>query len=151
MSFEWHWLYFLAGVILIVIEVVSLTFYFLPVGIAAIITGIFSLFFENVYLHVFIFVVSNILLLIFISKWRKSRFLKPKESHFVSGLVGQVGVVVEEYKSAQNTGKVKIFSDTWDIYWDKQHEKLLLELKMGDHIKVTSVQGNKVTIEKLKE
>jgi inner membrane protein len=150
MSFEWHWLYFVAGIIFILIEVFSFTFYFLPIGIAAIITGIFALFIQNIYIHVAIFVVTCISLLVFISKWRKSRFLKPSGSQFVAGLVGQFGVVIENYKSTIEPGKVKIFSDIWEIHWDAHHDKMLIDLKIGDHVKVVSVEGNKVVVEKVK-
>lgn len=146
MSFEWHWLYFVAGIFFILIEVFSLTFYFFPIGLSAIITGIFALFIPNIYIHVAIFVVASVLLLIFISKWRKSRFLKPSGSQFIAGLVGQVGVVVEAYKSSLEPGKIKIFSDVWEIH----HDKMPLELKVGDYVTVVSVEGNKVIVEKVK-
>ena len=150
MNFEWHWLYFVAGIIFILVEVFSLTFYFFPIGIAAIITGIFALLFSNIYIHAAIFVVTSILLLLFISKWRKSRFLKPTGSQFVAGLVGQLGVVIECYKSSLEPGKVKIFSDIWEIHWDAHHDKMLLDLKVGDHVKVVAVEGNKVVVEKVR-
>lgn len=150
MNFEWHWLYFVVGIVFILIEVFTLTFYFLPIGIAAIVTGFFALFISNIYIHAAIFVVASILLLLFISKWRKSRFLKPSGSQFVAGLVGQLGVVVENYKSSLEPGKVKIFSDVWEIHWDAHREKMLLELKIGDHVKVISVEGNKVNVERVK-
>ncbi|KAB8032018.1 NfeD family protein [Fluviispira multicolorata] len=150
MNFELYWFYFLIGIIFILIEVFTLTFYFLPIALAALLTGFFAIFFDNIYIHGSVFVLSSIMLLFLISKWRKSRFLKPKDSHFIVGLVGQMGLVVEEFKSQQNTGKVKIFSDIWEIYWDSHHEKIIVELKVGDRVKVTSVQGNKVIVEKLK-
>ena len=150
MDFEWHWFYFVVGIFFILVEVFTLTFYFLPIGLAALVTGIFGIFIQNIFVHAAIFVITSILLLIFISKWRKSRFLKPSGSQFVAGLVGQIGVVIENYKSPQEPGKVKIFSDIWEIQWDNHHEELLHELKVGDHVKVISVQGNKVVVEKVK-
>ncbi|WP_186645960.1 NfeD family protein [Fluviispira vulneris] len=150
MNIELYWIYFLIGIIFIILEVFSLTFYLLPIGLAALITGIFAIISENIYIHGCVFVLSSILLLFFISKWRKSRFLKPKDSHFQVGLVGQIGIIVEEFQSPQNTGKVKIFSDVWEIHWDSQHEKIIAELKMGERVKVTSVLGNKVIVEKAK-
>ncbi|APJ03300.1 NfeD family protein [Silvanigrella aquatica] len=150
MELEWYWLYFVAGIVFALLEIFSLTFYFLPLGIAAIITGLFALFNSNIYIHAAIFVVSGILLLVFISKWRKSRFLRSSGSQFIAGVVGQVGIIVEDYKSSTEPGKVKIFSDIWEIHWDSQRDKMLSELKMGDHVKVVSVEGNKVIIEKIK-
>ena len=66
------------------------------------------------------------------------------------GLVGQTGIIFEEFQSPQSTGKVKIFSDVWEIHWDSQHEKIISELKIGDRVKVISVLGNKVIVEKVK-
>jgi membrane protein implicated in regulation of membrane protease activity len=150
MNIEWHWIYLVMGIIFILLEVFSFTFYFLPLGISAIITGVFALFNSNIYIHGVIFVVSSVLLLVFISKWRKSRFLKPSGSSFVAGVVGQTGIITEVYKSSLQPGKVKIFSDTWEIHWDNHREKMLIELKIGDHVKVVSVEGNKIVIEKIK-
>ena len=150
MTFDWHWLYFVFGVLFILIEIFTLTFYFLPIGIAAIVTGLFALFIQNVYIHVAIFTIAGIILLIFISKWKKSRFLKPVGTQFVAGLVGQQGVIIEGFMSSQSPGKVKIFSDIWEIHWDPHQESKVMNLKVGDLVKVITVEGNKVTVDKVK-
>lgn len=149
MQFDWYWLYFLIGVAFVVAEIFTLTFYFLPIGLAAIATGLFALVSDNLYLHVVVFTAVGILLFIFISKWKKSRFLKPVGSQHVAGLVGQQGVIVEIFHSPQAAGKVKVFSDVWDLYWDLQQQEILMNFKLGDVVKVTAVEGNKVKVEKL--
>lgn len=149
MNENWHWLYFVAGIVFIMIEVLSFTFYFLPLGISAIITGICALFISNIDLHVFIFVVSASLIFIFLSKWRKSKFLKPLGSQFIAGVVGQYGIVIEKYNSSADPGKIKIFSDVWQIHWDSSHSKMLADLNVGDNVKVIAMKGNKVIVEKV--
>jgi membrane protein implicated in regulation of membrane protease activity len=149
MQFDWYWLYFIIGIFFVLIEIFSLTFYFLPIGIAAISTGIFALFTNNLYIHVTVFCFIAILLFIFISKWKKSRFLKPIGSQHIAGLVGQQGIIVEAYKSPQDSGKVKVFSDVWDLFWDLHQQEKIMHLKEGDIVKVTAIEGNKVKVEKL--
>lgn len=149
MQFDWYWLYFIIGIFFILIEIFSLTFYFLPIGIAAIITGIFAIFINNLYFHVAVFCFVGIFLFIFISKWKKSRFLKPIGSQHIAGLIGQQGIIVEAYKSPQDSGKVKVFSDVWDLFWDLHQQEKIMHLKEGDIVKVTAIEGNKVKVEKL--
>ncbi|WGL59313.1 NfeD family protein [Pigmentibacter sp. JX0631] len=149
MDYDLYWLYLIIGISFLLVEIFSLTFYFLPIGLAAILTGIFAIFTNNVYFHVGLFSILGIFLFFFISKWKKSRFLKPKGSQHIAGLVGQQGIVVENYQSPQISGKVKIFSDVWEIYWDIHQENSLRQLKEGDVVKVISVEGNKIKVEKL--
>jgi len=149
MNFDWYWLYFFIGIVLCIIEIFTLSFYLLPIGIASILTGILALFFESLYVHVFVFVIFSIVMLYFISKWKKSRFLKPVNSSFVAGLEGQQGIVIKLFKSVIEPGKVKIFSDEWDIYCDSHNEQLLKTLVEGDIVKVISVKGNKIKVEKV--
>lgn len=149
MDYDLYWLYLIIGISFLLIEIFSLTFYFLPVGIAAIVTGIFAIFISNIYFHAGLFSFLGILLFIFISKWKRSRFLKPIGSQHIAGLIGQQGIVIEAYQSPQLTGKVKIFSDVWEIYWDIHQENKLLQIKEGDVVKVLSVEGNKIKVEKL--
>lgn len=146
MQSQWHWFYFLIGIILLVTEVFTLTFYILPIGLAVILTGVFGFFSDSIFLHGLFFIIVNFILMYAVSRWRKSKFLKPQDSHFHVGIVGQTGIVVEEFQSYLKPGKVKVFSDVWDLYCEPHHEQEIQKLKIGDSVKVTGVEGNKVIV-----
>jgi membrane protein implicated in regulation of membrane protease activity len=149
MFVEFHWWYFLAGILLCLGEVFFLLFFLLPMGLAAIFTGILSFFIFSYYWHVFYFVLFSVILFFLISRWKKSKFLKPVDHNVALGLIGQVGIIVEAFESIQKTGKVKIFSDVWDIYYEKKDENMLSSLKMGERVKIVEIHGNKVSVKKV--
>ncbi len=135
-------LFVLLGMLFIIAEVFTTTFYFLPVGISFLITGFFATFLSPIFL-IFIFLILSLfglyLTKIVKQKITLSKHKKENDSKEEITLVGQNGVIVNE----NNQIKVKVFSDSWALLNEE-----INHYKAGDHVKISEVRGNKVRVEK---
>lgn len=126
------WLIF--GLVLIILEITTLTFILLWVGIAAIITGISALMFPSLSIQLIIFSVATLLLLIYTRpltrRWRKRT---PNIQSGVYALIGKEGIIVEEVTEHKN-GSVKIGGEIWSAASDTR-------LDVGQKVVVTGVEG----------
>lgn len=133
--------FILIGLLFLFVEVFTVTFFFLPVGITFFITGIFAFFLPPFYL-IFIFLLSAILCF-YGSRQVKQKLLKGKmnldqtSKDTEISLVGQKGTVYRE----GDDFKVKVFSDSWIIIPDDHNP-----LQIGDKVKIVAVHGNRVSV-----
>ena len=135
--------WFIAFVILLIIELVTVnlvTIWFAIGAVAAIITTIFT---DSVLIQSIVFVVVSVIALLItkplIKKFKKFE-IEPTNSDRVIGKVGDVTKKIEKNKY----GEVKVYGNTWTA-----SSKEVIEV--GERVKVLSIDGVKLIVEKEKK
>ena len=135
--------WFIAFVILLVIELVTVnlvTIWFAIGAVAAIITTIFT---DSILIQCIAFVVVSVISLL-ITKPLMKKFKKfevePTNSDRVIGKVGDVTKKIDKNKY----GEVKVYGNTWTAS-SKQ------VINVGERVKVLSIDGVKLIVEKEKK
>ena len=132
--------WFIAFVILLIIELVTVnlvTIWFAIGAVAAIITTIFT---DSILIQSIVFVVVSVIALLItkplIKKFKKFE-VEPTNSDRVIGKVGDVTKKIEKNKY----GEVKVYGNTWTA-----SSKEVIEV--GERVKVLSIDGVKLIVEK---
>ena len=135
--------WFIAFVILLVIEFVTVnlvTIWFAIGAVAAIITTIFT---DSILIQSIVFVVVSVIALLItkplINKFKKFE-VEPTNSDRVIGKVGEVTQTIGKNKY----GEVKVYGNTWTAS-SKQ------VINVGERVKVLSIDGVKLVVEKEKK
>ena len=132
--------WFIAFVILLVIELATVnlvTIWFAIGAVAAIITTLFT---DSLLIQCIVFVVVSVISLLItkplIKKFKKFE-VEPTNSDRVIGKVGDVTKKIEKNKY----GEVKVYGNTWTA-----SSKDVIEV--GERVKVLSIDGVKLIVEK---
>jgi membrane protein implicated in regulation of membrane protease activity len=135
--------WFIAFVILLVIELATVnlvTIWFAIGAVAAIITTVFT---DSILIQSIVFVVVSVIALLItkplIKKFKKFE-VEPTNSDRVIGKVGDVVKKIEKNKY----GEVKVYGNTWTA-----SSKDVIEV--GERVKVLSIDGVKLVVEKEKK
>ena len=135
--------WFIAFVILLVIELVTVnlvTIWFAIGAVAAIITTIFT---DSVLIQSIVFVVVSVIALLItkplIKKFKRFE-VEPTNSDRVIGKIGEVTQKIGKNKY----GEVKVYGNTWTAS-SKQ------VINVGERVKVLAIDGVKLVVEKEKK
>lgn len=141
-------LYLVVGLVLTALEIVVPGFVLLPIGLAAMAAAGVAVFTESVLVHVFAFVLTALTLFYALSKWNLSPFGRQRVSDQF-GLPGKIGTLVELIESPAQSGRVKVYGDVFDVYWDDADPRMqeLCVLELGARVRITRVVGIKVSVE----
>ena len=106
------WMIF--GLVLLVVEILTPTFFFLWFSIGAFLAGIVAMFTTNVGWQIIVFAVSSALLVLLTRPIAKklSKGDSPKKM-YIDGLVGSTGRVVVEIKPSMDRGLVRTEGEDW--------------------------------------
>jgi membrane protein implicated in regulation of membrane protease activity len=140
--------YVAAGIFFILAEIFVSGFIMAPVGIAALLTAVASLFVESLAVQLFLlgaFSIGTYLLLAPVVK------RLPKRGHDTTpiGLSGQSGTVEKLPEGQGHPGFVKVYGDRWEIIWDESdssYTDMLRSLTTGTQVRIVAVEGNRVRI-----
>ena len=141
MSFETWEVLAVLGVVFAVLEVVTFTFYFLPVAMAFFMTSLVAHNTDSI-----LYMSTSFLLTLGISFFafhKVSQRLKKKVDVPTNyeGLVGKEVEVIADIEQ-RKPGTVKLYGDTWTALGKDGQE-----FKTGDFVVITDVVGNKVTVQ----
>ena len=138
-------IWLVAGIICVIIEIFTPGFFFMSIGVSAIITGLFALVISNIYIQLVIFIIVSSLIFINIKKLSK-RFFKVKgEPTNIFALLGKNAVVTQEISKASK-GYVKIGGEIWSaISIDEK------TIEVGKTVIVKKIEGNKVIVKAIEE
>ena len=140
----WQFWLVLSGICLI-IESFTLGFFVFWFSIGALLALIVSLFTTNIVIQSVVFVVSSTILLLLTKPLIKKIVKTPKtKSTNVYSIIGKEGIVLESIDNLNSTGKVKVNGELWSAISDSNIEK-------GETIKVLSINGVKLKVEKVNE
>lgn len=142
--FDWliHPLFwFILGFMLLIIEVLTVTFVLLWIGLGALLTGLVNLFVPNIALLLAIFVVSSTLLWIYTRPL--TRRLRHRSPRFESGVYALIGktTIAETTFDEQESGSVRLMGDVW------RAKSIAGRIVAGTPVKVVRVEGVTLYVE----
>jgi len=128
------------GIICFILEIFTTSFFFISIGLGAIITGILSLLIGNHYIQILIFIITTFLTFLWLKKISIKVFASSKDKTNIFGLINQTGTVTKEITS-QTPGLIKIRGDEWSALSENKQP-----IPLGTTIIITAVNGNKVIV-----
>ena len=138
---EWQF-WIILGIIFVILEIITPTFFFLWFGISGFITAILGIFITNKIITTTFFIILSFILVIFSRKIVKP-WLKSSENRKFSldELENATGIAISDI-GKNKSGIVKIFGEEWKAMSDE-------EIKSGDKIVVLKREGNTLVVKKL--
>jgi len=134
------------GIGFIIIEIFDPAFFFVSLGIGAIVTALISIipFVQgSVPLQIFIFAVCSFIAFLFMRKLGKKVLRNPGSNTNVYALKGKNGFVTKEIP-VEGRGYVKIGGEEWQAIEENQQA-----VELGTKVIITGIDGNKVIVKKL--
>lgn len=133
----------IASGIFFILEIFTSGFLIFWLGIAGLLAMITSFITTSVGIQILVFVIASCLLIV-CTKPLVNKFLKVDKSDTIPTnvyrMIGKEGIVIEDIKNMEYTGKVKISGELWSAISDEDIEK-------GTKIKVLEVEGVKLKVE----
>jgi len=124
-----------------IIEIFTPGFYFMSIGIGAILTGLISLLpFISTPFQILIFAIITFLIFLSLKKVSGKLISKSSEKTNVFALVGKIGLVTKKIP-ADARGYVKIEGEEWSAKEINGNE-----IETGTKVIVRSIDGNKVIV-----
>lgn len=148
---ESYYSWLILGVILLVIEITTGTFYLLGFGFAALLTALLNYIFKLDLTHSLIIftIFSPILIKIFIITIKDKNKDKKQENYGQSNDIhlNKVGIIIKEKQTTEDYAEISfetsvMGSRNWFVLSKE-------ELKIGDKAKIISVDGNILVVEKV--
>lgn len=136
-------MWLILAIVLFVIEAATVGMVCIWFGIAAIVSMLCSFAITNVYIQWLIFIIVAAAMLILLRPLAKDAISKNREQTNVSALIGKTAFLTEEI-SETKSGRVKFGDISW-IAVSQNGETI----NKGDKIKVLSIKGNKLVVEKI--
>jgi membrane protein implicated in regulation of membrane protease activity len=144
MMTAWH-LWTLAGILLVILEMFTLSFYLASFGVACLLTAVPAAMGVSLNWQLGVFVVSSAILLFLIRPlFHKGvyRASDPRRTN-AEALVGQVAIVVESIPGPPAVGRVKLGGEEWRA----QAAHPGFTMPAGTQVQVTSVEGATLTVQ----
>lgn len=130
--------YLITGVALIILEMLLTTFYSFVIGAVFVITALLSLLWNDwQFLSIASLVLSALLCLMI-------RVYNSKRKEFIPTIIQHVGQSVEIYSLDNNLIRIKYSGSYWDATLAKKN---IVDIKVGDILKITSFNDNKIEID----
>ena len=139
MSFIWM----ISFIVLVLIEIFTINLVTIWFAIGALVSFFVSLCIENIGLEILIFIIVSLITLLFTKKAVNK--IKDKEMipTNLDRVIGQTGIVTEKIKPLE-PGEVKVDGKKWTAIADK-------EIDINDEVKILSINGVKLKVEKIRE
>lgn len=143
----WH-IWLIVGFVLALAEILVHGFFLLPFGVAAGVTALVSVFLGDVVWQLLVFVVGGAL---FVSITRRffvrAEKIKPAEETAtnIEGLVGRTAIITQPV-SFERRGYVRVGGEEWAAVFPRDDDT---RFEIGEHVRLTGVQGNSVLIDRI--
>jgi len=139
-----YWIVWMVlGVVLIILEMFTVTFFVSLFGVSCIVAGVVALITDSYIIQLVFFIVTNILLLIFVRPLFLRYFLKNKTPSNVNALIGKTFIVSTTINNHANTGYIKSDGDFWKA--KSTDNSIIIE---GESVIVEKLEGNTVYVTK---
>lgn len=138
----WH-IWLVLGILCVIIEIFDPAFFFLSLGIGAILTALLSLaplVGQNVIIQVLIFAIISFIAFLFMRKLGKKIHADTGDETNVYALKGKTGFVVRDIP-ADGRGYVKLGGEEWTAIGIDG-----MAIVSGSKVEVTAIEGNKVVV-----
>jgi len=131
------------GIICMIIEIFTPGFYFMSVGVGALLTGLVSLIIPGSAWQILIFSIITFLLFLYTRKLSKKIMAKSSEDTNIFALKGKIGKVVKEIPE-DDRGYVKIEGEEWSAVSFGEEV-----IKTNRKIEVIDIKGNKLIVKEI--
>ncbi len=138
-------IWIIIGIACVIIEIFTPGFFFMSIGMSAILTGLFALVVSNVFIQAIVFIIISFLIFINMKKLSKKIFKTTDKPTNVYALIGKKGMVTKDITKTTR-GYVKINGEIWSAISVNEDD-----IEKDSIVVVRKVEGNKVIVEKLEE
>ncbi|HNX36832.1 MAG TPA: NfeD family protein [Candidatus Cloacimonadota bacterium] len=138
----WHW-WMIIGIGFVIIEIFDPAFFFISLGIGAILTGLLALIpfvNDNIALQILIFAIISFIAFLFMRRLGKKVLANPGGETNVNALIGKTGFVVKEIQQ-DGKGYVKIGGEEWSA--TAEDGSLIAK---DSKVTIIGIDGNKVIV-----
>ncbi len=138
----WH-IWLILGIVFVIIEIFDPAFFFLSLGIGAIVTGLLALLpfvQRNIWLQIFLFAIISFLAFLSMRKLGKRVLANPGPDTNVFALKGRQATVTQAIP-VDGRGYVKVGTEEW-VAITKDHSALA----EGTKVKILDIDGNKLIV-----
>lgn len=132
--------WFIFFTLFLVIEIITVNLVTIWFAIGALVSLFVSFFLDSLTAQIVVFIIVSVVSVIAVKpllKKFKGFNITPTNSDRVIGKIGEVTKKIER----SNYGEVKVFGNTWTAYCDD-------EIDVGEKVKVLSIEGVKLIVEK---
>ena len=136
------WVFWLIlSIVLLILEIFTISFFVFFPAIAAFITAILALFNVGIELQITVFLVLAIVMLVFMKPIMK-RYMKVKDTPTnTNRLIGKKAKVIVEINNLENVGQVKLGGEFWSAC--NEVDEILKE---GEIVTVVAIDGVKLKV-----
>jgi membrane protein implicated in regulation of membrane protease activity len=139
-----YWLLVLG--ILILVEIIALNLTTIWFAAGALLAFVVSLFYDNLFLELILFLITSLALLYFIRPWILRYFNPKKATESYEGVIGKNGLVNTKIDNSNKTGKVTVDGQEWSA---RSLEGSIIE--EGSKVRIQAITGAKLVVSKLRE
>ena len=125
-----------------ILEIATVGFLIFWLGVAALITCLFSLFVSNVIAQMSIFTILSAILICLTRKLANKLNKKDNSITNANSIIGKQGIVTKEINT-NGIGQVKVSGDIWSAVTENYDDTLIV----GSTVKVLKIDGVKLVIE----
>lgn len=136
-------MWLILAIVLFLVEAATVGMVCMWFGVGAIASMLCSFFITNIYIQWAIFIVVAVVMLVLLRPMAKKAISKNTEKTNVSALEGRTAFLTEEINE-ESYGRVKFGDISW-IAVSSDGETI----EKGEKVKVISVKGNKLVVEKV--
>lgn len=130
-------------IVLVIIELITINLVTIWFAIAAVFTLLVDIITRNTMLEIIVFIVSSFLLLLLTKPLIKKIKVKKVEATNLDMVINKIGIVTEDINQ-DKIGEVKVLGKRWSAYSNT-------ELKKDEKVKILSIDGVKLKVEKIGE
>ena len=130
-------------IVLVIIELLTINLVTIWFAIAAVFALLVDIITRNTMLEIIVFTVSSFLLLLLTKPLIKKIKVKKIEATNLDMVINKVGIVTEDILN-DKIGEVKVLGKKWSAYSDS-------EIKKQEKVKILSIDGVKLKVEKMGE
>ena len=141
----WY-IWLIAAGIFFIAEIMTVGFMIFWLGVAALVVTVISLFVDNVFIQMAIFVVLSAILLL-LTRPFVDKFVTKKDDKVATNafsIIGKEAKVIKKTDSVTKLGQIKVGTETWTA---KDTNDGVLE--EGEIVKVDSIDGVKAIVSKI--
>ena len=125
-----------------ILEIATVGFLIFWLGVAALITCLFSLFVSNVIAQMSIFTILSAILICLTRKLANKLNKKDNSITNANSIIGKQGIVTKEINT-NGIGQVKVSGDIWSAVTENYDDTIIV----GSTVKVLKIDGVKLVIE----
>jgi membrane protein implicated in regulation of membrane protease activity len=141
----WH-IWMILGILFIIIEIFDPAFFFVSLGIGAIVTGLLALLpiiQSNILLQIFLFAILSFIAFLYMRKLGKKVLAHPGEETNVFALKGKTASVISAI-APEGKGYVKVGGEEWVAISENN-----TSIEENAKVTVIGIDGNKLIVKKI--